>query len=74
MQDGAVPGGGSQEPVSTRVAQARNTNPLTELEMGNLKFHTDFRQIYASVLDQWLGVSSKVVLSGEFKPVEIVKT
>jgi uncharacterized protein (DUF1501 family) len=44
---------------------------LTALEMGNLKHHTDFRQVYASVLDQWLGVSSKNVLGGEFKPVDV---
>ncbi|HZR21307.1 MAG TPA: aconitate hydratase, partial [Verrucomicrobiae bacterium] len=35
MQDGSAPGGGSQEPVSRRLAQARNTNPMTELEMAN---------------------------------------
>jgi aconitate hydratase A / 2-methylisocitrate dehydratase len=28
-------GGGSQEPVSMQTAKARNTNPLTELEMAN---------------------------------------
>jgi aconitate hydratase len=28
-------GGGSQEPVSVTAAKARNTNPLTELEMAN---------------------------------------
>jgi aconitate hydratase len=28
-------GGGSQEPVSMQTARARNTNPLTELEMAN---------------------------------------
>src|SRR3989475_11796726 len=33
--DGFRPGGGSQEPVSPQTAQARNTNPLTELEMAN---------------------------------------
>jgi aconitate hydratase len=30
-----APGGGSQEPVSRRAAEARNTNPTTELEMAN---------------------------------------
>jgi aconitate hydratase len=29
------PGGGSQEPVSRRAAEAKETNPLTELEMAN---------------------------------------
>jgi aconitate hydratase len=33
--DGVNPGGGSQEPVSRRVAESRNTNPHTELEMAN---------------------------------------
>jgi aconitate hydratase len=30
-----APGGGSQEPVVAQVAQTRNTNPSTELEMAN---------------------------------------
>ena len=46
---------------------------LAKLEAGNLKHHTDFRQVYAAVLDQWLGVASKDVLGKEFKPVEIMK-
>src|SRR5581483_10858862 len=46
---------------------------LTKLEMGNLKHHTDFRQVYASILDKWLGVSSKDVLGESFKPVQILK-
>jgi uncharacterized protein (DUF1501 family) len=47
---------------------------LTELNAGNLKFHTDFRQVYATILEQWLGVSSKEVLVAKFEPVEILKT
>ncbi len=46
---------------------------LTELEMGNLKHHTDFRQVYASVLDQWLGVSSKEVLGAKYEPLKILQ-
>jgi aconitate hydratase len=33
--EGVRSGGGSQEPVSSQVAQSRNTNPATELEMAN---------------------------------------
>ena len=33
---------------------------------GNLKYTTDFRSIYATVLDRWLGASSKDVLGGSF--------
>jgi len=33
---------------------------------GNLKYTIDFRSIYATVLDRWLGASSKDVLGGSF--------
>jgi uncharacterized protein (DUF1501 family) len=46
---------------------------LTELEMGNLKHHTDFRQVYAAILDKWLGVSSRTVLGEAFVPVDLFK-
>ena len=42
---------------------------LTETPLGNLQHHTDFRQIYATILDRWLGVSSKEVLGESFAPV-----
>jgi uncharacterized protein (DUF1501 family) len=47
---------------------------LTKLALVNLKHHTDFRQVYATILDKWLGVASKDVLGEEFKPVEIFKS
>src|SRR5207248_2962285 len=45
---------------------------LTELEFGNLKHETDFRQVYAAVLDKWLGVASKDVLSGKFETADVI--
>jgi uncharacterized protein (DUF1501 family) len=47
---------------------------LSKLEMGNLKHHTDFRQVYAAVLDRWLGVPSAPVVGGGFAPVDVLKT
>jgi uncharacterized protein (DUF1501 family) len=47
---------------------------LEKLEIGNLKHHTDFRQVYAPILDKWLGVSGKEVLAGEFKAVDVLKS
>jgi uncharacterized protein (DUF1501 family) len=47
---------------------------LTELSAGNLRFHTDFRQVYGTILDQWLGVGSKDVLGAKYEPVEIFKS
>lgn len=47
---------------------------LTQLEAGNLKHHTDFRQVYAAVLDRWLGVDSKAVLGPGFAAVDVLKS
>lgn len=47
---------------------------LTKTKDGNMDFHTDFRSVYATVLDGWLGVSSKSVLGKEFAPVELFKS
>ena len=43
---------------------------LDDLEDGDVKFHTDFRQVYATLLERWLGWSSKSVLGGDFKPID----
>jgi uncharacterized protein (DUF1501 family) len=45
---------------------------MEKIDMGNLVHHTDFRQVYASILDGWLGVNSKDVLGAEFKPVKVL--
>ena len=45
---------------------------LTDLVDGDLKFHTDFRQVYSSVLGKWLGWNSGTVLGGEFTPVDAI--
>ncbi|MDE2835935.1 MAG: DUF1501 domain-containing protein [Chloroflexota bacterium] len=40
---------------------------LASLEKDNLRFTTDFRQVYASVLEGWLGAPSEAVLGGRFE-------
>jgi uncharacterized protein (DUF1501 family) len=47
---------------------------LTSLEDGNLRHHTDFRQVYATLLDSWLGVPSRQVLGREFQPVDVLRS
>jgi uncharacterized protein (DUF1501 family) len=44
---------------------------LTGLKDGNLVHDTDFRQVYAAVLDKWLGVDSKPIVGDGFKPVDV---
>lgn len=46
---------------------------LTDLDAGDLKYHTDFRRVYATVLDRWLGVSSRAILGGQFEPLDFLK-
>jgi len=45
---------------------------LTDLVQGDLKFHTDFRSVYATILDRWLKLPGKAVLGGEFPAVDFV--
>ncbi|MCA8988619.1 MAG: DUF1501 domain-containing protein, partial [Planctomycetaceae bacterium] len=45
---------------------------LTDLDQGDLKFHTDFRQVYATILESWLGCDSRQILSGEYKPLKLI--
>lgn len=40
-----------------------------ELHRGDLRHHTDFRQVYATLLERWLGASSAPILGGTFTPV-----
>ena len=47
---------------------------LHDLQDGDVKFHTDFRQVYATVLDQWLGVESAPILGSKFTPVAALRS
>ena len=39
---------------------------LTDLDAGDLKFAVDFRSVYATLLDGWLGTDASAVLGGSF--------
>ena len=42
-------------------------SPTLENNSGDVRFETDFRAVYARVLDQWLGVNSVPILNGDFR-------
>ncbi len=44
---------------------------LSDLTDGDLRYHTDFRRVYASLLDDWLGVESRVVLGEAFEKLPL---
>ena len=46
---------------------------FTDLEDGDVKFHTDFRAVYAALLENWLGWPSAPILGDGFKPADILK-
>ncbi len=47
---------------------------MTELENGGPKHHTDFRRVYATALQTWLGVDPGPVVGEEFKPMDVLKS
>lgn len=46
---------------------------LTDLDEGDVKHHTDFRQVYAAVLDRWLGVPAEPILGETFEPIKAIR-
>jgi uncharacterized protein (DUF1501 family) len=42
-------------------------NPTLENSGGDVHYETDFRSVYAQVLDNWLGVDSAKILGGDFR-------
>ncbi len=43
---------------------------LVDLDRDAPKFHTDFRRVYATVLEDWLGFNSELILGGKFPALE----
>jgi uncharacterized protein (DUF1501 family) len=40
---------------------------------GGLRHHTDFRRVYATALDRWLGIDSQPILGETFEPLDILQ-
>lgn len=59
---GAVRGG-----LYGTAASLRPGDPTLENNSGDVRFETDFRSVYARVLDQWLGVDSVPIMNGDFR-------
>lgn len=46
---------------------------LTDLDHeGDMKFHTDFRSVYATLLENWLEIPSEKILGGKFAKLDFV--
>ena len=44
---------------------------LEALDDGDLKFHTDFRRVYAALLQSWLGIPSEPIVGAGFAPLDL---
>src|SRR5213080_2141105 len=45
---------------------------LTDLDDGNLKMTTDFRRVYATAIQEWLGCDdTQTILKGRFEPLRV---
>lgn len=45
---------------------------LSDLTDGDVKYHTDFRRVYATLLDDWLEVDSASVLDEKFEKLPLI--
>jgi uncharacterized protein (DUF1501 family) len=50
------------------------TPRLLDLQDGDLKMGIDFRQVYATVLEDWLGLPAKAVLGADFQRLSLFRT
>lgn len=48
-----------------------DTPNLTDLEDGDVKFKIDFRQVYASVIEQWFGGNSTTILGSSYPSLKL---
>jgi uncharacterized protein (DUF1501 family) len=47
---------------------------LTELDRGDLKMAVDFRRVYATVLDEWLGAPAEQVLGERWEGLPLIRS
>ena len=43
-----------------------------KLDDGDLQFNTDFRSVYTTILDKWMGLDPKPIVGGEFEQLAFV--
>jgi uncharacterized protein (DUF1501 family) len=46
--------------------------PSQQEEGGNLKYNLDFRSVYATILDDWLGLNPTPIIGGSFEKVRFL--
>jgi uncharacterized protein (DUF1501 family) len=47
------------------------SNPTLENNAADVHYETDFRSVYARVIDGWLGADSRALLNGDFRKASL---
>ena len=63
----AIGGGVNGQQLFGTAARLQPGHPTLENNNADVRFETDFRSVYARILDNWLGVDSVPILSGNFR-------
>lgn len=63
----AIGGAVNGQQLFGTAARLQNGHPTLENNNADVRFETDFRSVYARILDNWLGVDSVPILSGNFR-------
>jgi uncharacterized protein (DUF1501 family) len=45
---------------------------MADLDDGDLKYTTDFRRVYATLLEKWLSADSAAVLQNKFQTMDFI--
>jgi uncharacterized protein (DUF1501 family) len=45
---------------------------LTDLDQDALKFQIDYRNLYATVLQSWLGLDARPILGATYEPIDVI--
>jgi uncharacterized protein (DUF1501 family) len=49
------------------VLNSDPNNPTLENNAADVHYETDFRSVYAAVIDNWLGADSRAILNSDFR-------
>ncbi|MCW5755137.1 MAG: DUF1501 domain-containing protein [Phycisphaeraceae bacterium] len=56
-----------------RAGLANEHPSMKNLDNGDLRYSTDFRTVYAAVLEHWLKADSKAILKGTYRPMRVIR-
>jgi uncharacterized protein (DUF1501 family) len=64
-------GGSVQGGIHGTAASLQPGNPTLENNSNDVTWETDFRSVYASVIDSWLGADSVSILGGNYRDTSL---